>query len=246
MAKVNTLITERLKKGGSSSKMTSMAENSLNGHLSQFHGMFNVTDLSAHEKDKLIEILKAYAGKNRDIESDWNELIKVTSEVKAINNQAALLHGERIKKVHTLLTHYKEGAFTAWLIHTYGNRQTPYNLMQYYEFHEALPRDLRVKIDEMPRQAIYTLASRDGDFDKKLEIIENYQGETKLALLQLIRDTFPLKEQDSRRQNLAESAMVGLRKVHWILSRIKHLSSAQKTELKELLQELKTSIDQKR
>lgn len=65
---------------------------------------------------------------------DLAELSLITSEVKAINNQAAILHGERIKKAQTLLKSYQEGAFSAWLNATYGNRQTPYNLMQYYEF----------------------------------------------------------------------------------------------------------------
>ena len=99
-------------------------------------------------------------------------MISLTCEVKAINNQAAILHGERIKKAHQILTPYKDGAFTAWLISTYGNRQTPYNLMQYYEFCEAMPKNLREQIEWMPRQAVYVLATRTGEWKIKQEIVE--------------------------------------------------------------------------
>ena len=105
--------------------------------------------------------------KSKKLSNDLNHLISLTSEVKAINNQAALLHGERIKKAHQILTRYRDGAFTAWLMAAYGNRQTPYNLMQYYEFCEAMPKQLASKIELMPRQAIYVFASREGEPRKK-------------------------------------------------------------------------------
>ena len=34
----------------------------------------------------------------------------------------------------------------------------------------------------MPRQAVYVLASRTGNLDKKQEIVENYRGETKAEM----------------------------------------------------------------
>ena len=67
----------------------------------------------------------------------------------------------------------------------------PYNLMQYYEFCEAMPRQLRPQIELMPRQAIYVLATRTGSSRQKQKIIENYRGETKAEMFTLIRQIFP-------------------------------------------------------
>ncbi len=51
--------------------------------------------------------------------------------------------------------------------------------MQYYKFYTFLPKELREKMDKMPRQVIYTLASRNGDVESKKDIIKTYQGQTK-------------------------------------------------------------------
>lgn len=244
MGKVNALLNERLKKTDNSSKMAAMARQSASGNLTSFSGVFSVAELSENEKAGLEAILKEYAHDDENISSDLSSLISITSEVKAINNQAALLHGERIKKAHGILTRYRDGAFTAWLLAAYGNRQTPYNLMQYYEFCEAMPKTLRPQIEIMPRQAIYTLASREGPFEKKQEIVENYNGETKAVLLNMIREAFPLDEQDKRRQNFGEVAMQTLRKFYRELNRTSLiLSQSQKKAIIALLSEIQTLVD---
>jgi hypothetical protein len=236
MAKLDALLTERLKKTDGS-KMAAMARQSANGHLSSFSGVFSIADLSQHERQNIETILKDYAIDPDTLDEDIDHLISITSEVKAINNQAALLHGERIKKAHTILTRYRDGAFTAWLIAAYGNRQTPYNLMQYYEFCEAMPKSLRLQIESMPRQAIYTLASREGGIDRKQEIIENYSGETKAELLLMIRKAFPLGETDKRQQSLGESLVKGLHRIHKDLKkRSGHFTKSQKEAVNTLLE----------
>jgi hypothetical protein len=237
MAKISTLLTERLKKTEGGSKMAAMARQSANGNLSSFSGVFSIADLSQHEKTSIETILKDYAIDPEQIDDDMQDLISITSEVKAINNQAALLHGERIKKAHTIFTRYRDGAFTAWLIAAYGNRQTPYNLMQYYEFCEAMPKTLRLQIEAMPRQAIYTLASREGDLQKKKHIIESYQGETKSELLLIIRKTFPLGEHDKRQQSVGESFVMNLSRLHRDLKkRPGHFTKSQKEAVNTLLE----------
>lgn len=209
MAKVNSLLAQRFKRATQklSNKMSALAELSSSGNLSSFSGIFRVTPLSPLEKESLHSLLNAHSTERADIKADLEKLSMITTEVKAINNQAAILHGERIKKAQEILKKYKDGAFTAWLITTYGNRQTPYNFLQYYELYTALPRPLHAKLEEMPRQAVYTLASRTGSVDKKQSIIKNYQGEPKQELLALIRETFPLSKQDKRAQDLAELAL---------------------------------------
>lgn len=244
MGDVKALLNERMKKpGGASSKMAALAKQTANGNLSGFAGIFGISELTQTEKDYLQGILNEFSHGRENIKDDLSSLIAITSEVKAINNQAAILHGERIKKAQTILKKYKDGAFTTWLMAAYGNRQTPYNFLQYYEFYEAMPKTLRPQIESMPRQAIYTLASREGSLVKKQSIVESYNGQTKQQLLVLIREIFPLRNEDRRRQNTGEAIILQLSKVYEALSRNKKsISSTQKRAILELLNNIKSIV----
>jgi hypothetical protein len=244
MGSVNELLNQRLKKKGEpSAKMATMAHQSAHGELTSFAGLFSITELNEFEKLGLEELLHTYATKGNSIDQDLKRLISITSEVKAINNQAAILHGERIKKAHSILTHYKEGAFTAWLIATYGNRQTPYNFLHYYNFFEVIPKSLRPKLEAMPRQAVYTLATREGPLEKKKEIVASYNGETKRAILSKIQDEFPLAGDDKRGRNHEEHALQALQKA---CNAFRHpklkLTASQKKLAQNLLEDLNTNI----
>lgn len=216
--------------------MTALVEKANNGDLSSFSGVFRVTHLSSSETALLESILKNFS-KNTEtnIDADLRALTTITSEVKAISNQAVILHGERIKKAQELLKNYLDGAFTAWLYATYGNRQTPYNFLQYYEFYCQMPQSLHTKIDQMPRQVVYSLASRTGDFKKKEEIVKNYLGQTKQELLNLIRAEFPLDETDRRLPNFAAHAITFLKRAKEMLKKNVCVPSASEKELLEKL-----------
>lgn len=215
MKDIHAILNQRTKKSEHSSKMAALAKQSNAGYLTSFSGIFSVAELSEKEKEVIRKILNDYMqGQQQSIEADFQSLLSLTSEVKAIQNQAAILHGERIKKAHDILIRYREGAFTAWLIATYGNRQTPYNLMQYYEFYEAIPKQLRPQLEVMPRQAVYTLASRVGNLEKKQEIVRQYKGETKAEILELIRQTFPLAREDKRRRLVANQLIQFLQRFY--------------------------------
>lgn len=244
MSNVNELLNQRLKrKNEPSPKMAAMAHQSAHGELTTFAGLFSISELNAFEKANLEDILRTYATREGPIEQDLKSLIAITAEVKAINNQAAILHGERIKKAHNILTRYKEGAFSSWLMTTYGNRQTPYNFLHYYNFSETLPKALRPKLEAMPRQAIYTLASRDGPFDKKKELVAAYNGETKKWLLCRIQEEFPLAGEDKRGRNHEEYAILALQKACAAWSRPKlRLTSSQKKLALNLFEELKSRL----
>ena len=126
----------------------------------------------------------------------------------------------------------------------YGNRQTPYNFLQYYELYTALPHPLHPKLDAMPRQAVYTLASREGDFDRKESIIKNYNGEPKEELLQLIRNIFPLAETDKRGEDIAAVTISLLRRVSTQVKRARFRpTEKQKAELTDLLNTLLEQIN---
>jgi hypothetical protein len=247
MVKVNSLLAQRLKMATAKlSKMTNLVEMSSAGNLSSFSGVFRVTPLNDKEKDALHSLLTQYKNEEQEINEDLFQLSALTAEVKAINNQAVILHGERIKRAQTILKNYRDGAFSAWLIATYGNRQTPYNFLQYYELHAALPEKLHPKLDEMPRQAVYSLASRNGPQEQKELIVKNYNGEPKQELLKLIRDSFPLAETDRRAQDLADVAASSLRRLHSQLSAASFSPTPkQKTQLLQVIKELKSLIEQK-
>ncbi len=240
MSKMNSLLSQRLKAATQKlSKMTGLAKMSSSGHLSSFSGVFRVSPLSEKEENGLEEILNAYKDKEQEIGEDLRQLSDITSEVKAINNQAAILHGERIKKAQEILTHYRDGAFSAWLLAIYGNRQTPYNFLQYYELYLALPKTLHHKLDEMPRQAVYTLASRTAPFEQKQAIIQNYSGEPKREILSKIRKTFPLPETDLRAEDLAGQVISNLKRACELAKDSRfHPSPKQKETIKSLLDKL--------
>ncbi len=117
MAKVNSLLFTALKTGDEKlSKMTNLVEMSSNGNLSSFSGSFPRQRRSMQKKKKsskrFSNNIKTKLKRSTTILSSFDS---ITSEVKAINNQAIILHGERIKKAQEILKNYRDGAFTAWL-----------------------------------------------------------------------------------------------------------------------------------
>lgn len=219
MSKFNDLLNLRFKqKETPQQKMTALVERSNNGDLSSFSGIFRMSALNEKEKLDLETILKNFRfNESYEVDSDLKALMAITSEVKAITNQAVILHGERIKRAQEILKKYKDGAFTAWLFTTYGNRQTPYNFLQYYEFYTLIPQTLHTKLDQMPRQAVYSLASRAGSLEKKEEIVKNYNGQPKQELLSLIRLEFPLPEEDKRLPHFSQHAIGFLKRAREML-----------------------------
>lgn len=202
-----------------------------------------LSNLNDEEKSDLKGLLEKYASENSSIETDLKSLVSITSEIKAINNQAIILHGERVARAQKLLKPYKEGVFTAWLVATYGNRQTPYNFLQYYSFYQKLPSNLRDKLEKMPRQAIYTLASRDGDFKNKVELVKTYAGQSKQQLIKEIRTTFPLDQGDKRRQKSQEHLVHSLNKIYDQLKEETNLSVKNRDRLREALKNIESIID---
>ena len=230
MSSIDALISKRMGSPQGSTKVKELAKRSSEGNLTSFSGLFKVIELSIREKEALEKILSEYSTRQSDHSQDLTQLISITSEVKAINNQAALLHGERIKQAQAIFQKYKEGAFSAWLITSYGNRQTPYNFMLYYEFSTQLPHLLRQKVDTMPRQVIYTLASRDAPIEEKQNIVEAYSGQTKQEMLELIREKFPLDARDERKADKGQALLMQLTKLYYSYKQSKLLIDDEKND----------------
>lgn len=243
MSKVNSILDQRLGKAKGTAKMAALAVQRSEGQLSSFAGIFGGGKLPAEDQALIEEILVRYGDHDTADEEDLRDLTTLTSEVRAINNQAAILHGERIKRAQDLLKSYREGAFTAWLIAAYGNRQTPYNFLQYYLFYQAVPKPLHVQVESLPRQAVYTLASRQGDLEDKISLLQTCKGQTKEEILAKIRDTFPLKDKDLRHENIYKKSLNTLHRLHQMLRRRRLIAPHDKTALLEALADLTHFIE---
>jgi len=242
MSKFNSLLMGRFK-AQKKEKMNELVERSASGSLSSFAGVFQVTPISEADAGSLETLLKKYKTEETNVSEDLKKLAMITSEVKAISNQAVILHGERIKRAQELLKKYQDGAFSAWLLKTYGNRQTPYNFLQYYELYSSLPQQTRSIIDEMPRQAIYSLSSRSIPQEQKVAFIENYKGETKSELLERLRESFPLPKKDKRNPNRVKAATDLLKRaLKTIQDDLFHPTSQQKEEIQKILDEIQSSF----
>ncbi|WP_213358245.1 CT583 family protein [Chlamydiifrater phoenicopteri] len=246
MTKLKTILENRFKKKPNdqgSQKMRDLVHKRIEGELSPFSGIFQTKQPSQEDHDHLRQILQKYSLTQDSAEEalDLPKLISLSAEIKEIHRQAILLHGERISKAREILKKYREGAFSAWLLFTYGNRQTPYNFLVYYELYTSLPDPLKREAEKMPKQALYTLASRNGSKEKKEEIIRNYCGETKDQILSLIRKEFPLEDSDERRACFLSAAIKHLEKASTLLKEAPQKVSKQKfSKLNKLLKKLET------
>lgn len=212
MSKLNSLLMGRFRHQPKKEKMNELVERSSDTVPAKFAGVFQVSPISEKERESLQTLLEKYQTDETDVAADLQSLSSITSEVKAISNQAVILHGERVKKAQTLLKKYRDGAFSNWLLKTYGNRQTPYNFMQYYELYHSLPKKLQGIVDEMPRQAIYSLSSRSIPHEKKEAFVEEYKGESKTELLEKLRTAYPLAKKDKRSPNRSKGVLEALKR----------------------------------
>ena len=134
-----------------------------------------------------------------DVQEHLHKLTEITRQIKSISAQSILLHGQRIKEAQDILKDYREGAFTKWLMATYGNRQTPYSMLNYYELYQSAPVSHKAIIEAAPKKAVYLLASRDGDLNKKMDLIMNHGKSSQSDLVLLIQETFPIADNDNRK-----------------------------------------------
>lgn len=203
MAKANALATALLEKSGGPQEKQGFKESfevTKPALMSGFRGMFGERELSSYEEERIEHILRDHVGEAQEdqVEEDCRSLFRITSEIKAISNQSILLHGERIKRAQDILKSYKDGAFSEWLLATYGNRQTPYSMLQYFELYSSLPHKEKPLIENLPKKAAYVLAAREGPLEEKVELLKGYKGERQQEMLLRIREAFPKDSSDRR------------------------------------------------
>lgn len=235
MAKANALATALLEKSGAIKEKKEFKESfevTKPAVMSGFRGMFGEHALSRQEEERIENILHEHVKDDVIVEEDCKNLFRLTSEIKAISNQSILLHGERIKRAQDILKKYKEGAFTSWLLTTYGNRQTPYSMLQYYELYLLLPVQEKVLIENLPKKAAYTLASRQGALDEKRELLKAFKGEKQQEILLRIRQAFP-KSEDDKRSRSPHSSLV--RELERVVLKIENMKTSFSVDEKKRL-----------
>ena len=167
-----------------------------------------------------------------------DQLTDITKQIKSISAQSVLLHGERIKQAQTLLANYREGAFSKWLMNTYGNRQTPYSMLRYYEFYQGASHDARPMIESAPKRCVYLLASREGDDQKKIDLIKTHGNKPQAKFLQEIQVAFPTPEAAKRKPLLSPT----IESMTALCSKLergsKHLSNKDRSDIEKLIQRL--------
>jgi hypothetical protein len=168
---------------------------------------------------------------------DVEQLQAITAEIKAVQKQGIVLIGERIEKARGILKSYTDGTFTQWLIQTFGSKQTGYNILKYYEFYQILPtNDLKETFKKIPQKAAYVIANRNGNVEKKIEIIKAHHDSPPSDIIQLVQETFPLGSKDRRKSKdndtlLIDSIRQNLQK---LLKRKDDLASESHDALKEM------------
>ena len=207
MSKANLLASQFLSKPEAKKPKESHNFNLVqSGPQNSFRNTFDIVPLEenlANEIEQLlIENSRVNSISKKNLSEDCKAIKSLTAEIKAINKQGLILLGERIQKARTILKKYGDGkgVFTKWLTHTFGNRRSAYNILSYYEFYQSLPTNkLKTKLKNMPVQAVYTLASREGSAEVKTSIVKEYNGEKQRDILLHIQNALPISNSDKRK-----------------------------------------------
>ena len=127
-------------------KMSSLIDKtgkSEQGFKQAFESQESESIVSGVWTEEFKSILRACAPAEADLEKDAKSLIEISDQLKSIQKQQAILHGERVLRAKNILEKYKAKAFSFWILITYGNRQTPYNFLYYYTFYSSLSHEIK-------------------------------------------------------------------------------------------------------
>jgi hypothetical protein len=217
--------------------------------VNAFTTIFNPKSLDPQEEVKMQKLLFEnfqLSGipeekENAKLTQDFQNIKRLTSEIKGIQKQNLVLIGERIDNARTILKSYKDGTFTKWLQHVFSSKQTGYNILAYYLFLITLPENLQEAFKSLPQKAAYVLASRDGDLQTKIEILQDKTIDSE-NILPTIREKLPLAETDKRK-----TKGTSLLLVENLLKTVEKLQVSKNPlneELKEKLKTVRSLIDE--
>ena len=180
--------------------------------------------------------------------ADFGDIVRLTSELKAIQKQAVLLVGERIHTARFIFQKYGEKAtmaFTSWLTLAFTSRKTAYNALAYYDLYSSLPNPiLKEKMKQMPVKVSYALASRKAEEEIKQNIINSYNGEKQDEMLMLLEEQIPIIGDKRSPKSLGAKSVENLEKAtQLVMRRSSHLSSQEKIRIANTIKILQNLIE---
>lgn len=226
--------------------MTHVINSNLLMRQRYFEKVFEVSPLD-NEQSRELELMlfeNYQPGKvsEEDVGNDFQKLINLTAEIKAIHKQQVLLIGERIFEVRELLRNYGDGqnTFTKWIEKVFGSKRTAYNMLKYYEFFNELPTiEHKNHLKKIPLKAAYCLSNRQAPLEKKLTIIENYTDQKPDDLILLIKEQIPVPEHDKRRKSANQATIERMKSLCDMLKKRKSaLTDSDRKQIQDILEEL--------
>lgn len=216
-----------------------------------FRALFDAQKMTEEEVRSMQELFSEHMAGQHDeevVRDDFRHLVQITTEVKSIQKQAVLLIGERVARVREILQRYSDerGAFTKWLKHTFNTLKTAYNALAFYEMYQTLPdEELKKNFKAMPQKASYILASRQGDFGVKCDIIRDYRGEKQKEVLSQIFEKLPTAINDRRgKHELGQRTLTEMEELLDVLDRrIGLIKPEDKGRIEKMILRLRSLID---
>ena len=210
-----------------------------------FRTIFNAEEDETQEREFLQDLFDTHLVESEDykkITRDLDDLVKVTSELKSIQKQAVLLVGERIFQVRRILKNYatESDMFIKWIDRTFSSRKSAYNALSFYEFYSSLADDaLKTNYKRMPAKISYILASKKADFDKKVQIVKNYQGQKQGEMLAIIKEELTTKKLSKTNLDTTTKTLLEIKRLTLSL---KNRMFSLGTKHKEILHEIKNGL----
>jgi hypothetical protein len=242
MSKMNSLAAKFLTRKG---EKKDLAQKGFVPHNS-FRSIFNADEDESEDREFLAALFEKHLEESEDykeISKDLEDLVKVTSELKSIQKQAVLLVGERIFQVRRILKSYAKESdmFISWVDRTFSSRKSAYNALAFYEFYSSLDSDeLKTNYKKMPAKISYIIASKKADYDKKVRIVEQYQGQKQKEMLEII------DEELTEKKALAKTSLDATTKTLMEMQRLTHVLKRRMnrfgTKHREILQEVKAQF----
>lgn len=211
-----------------------------------FRSIFNADEVESEEREFLENLLEEHLDESKDykeLSKDLDALVKVTSELKSIQKQAVLLVGERIFQVRRILKSYAKESimFTSWVDRAFSSRKSAYNALAFYEFYSSLSSEkLKLNYKKMPAKISYILASKKAEYEKKVKIVEEYDGQKQKEMLEIIEQRLEKNKNVAKASlDTTTKTLIEMQKLVGVLHKRMHRFG---TKHKELLGDRKSVV----
>ena len=167
----------------------------------------------------LVEYFNPGKRSEEGAKQDLSKLQHISSAIYLSKDKNPLLCGQHIQEAKDIFKYYQDGALTKWLSIIYNNRQTPYNMLSYYNLYKSISTNsLKKMYQDLPKKVAYTLATRQGSLKSKEHILSQYTELKQGELMILIQEQFPSKQRQTKQRMCATD--IDIRKLSNIIERL--------------------------